>query len=44
MDVWGPEKLSDEKRPGFPEIVEDRYEQRSTIVTSQIPVEHTFTT
>ena len=42
LDDWGPEKLSDEQRRDLLEIVEDRYEQRSTIVTSQIPVDHWY--
>jgi DNA replication protein DnaC len=39
---WGPEKLNDEQRRDLLEIVEDRYEKRSTIVTSQVPVEHWY--
>ena len=42
LDDWGPEKLSDEQRRDLLEIVEDRYEKRSTIVTSQVPVEHWY--
>ncbi|WP_404926386.1 ATP-binding protein [Mesorhizobium sp. ORM16] len=42
LDDWGPEKLNDEQRRDLLEIVEDRYEKRSTIVTSQIPVEHWY--
>ena len=42
LDDWGPEKLSDEQRRDLLEIVEDRYEKRSTIVTSQIPVDHWY--
>jgi hypothetical protein len=38
----GAEKLSDEQRRDLLEIVEDRYEKRSTIVTSQIPVDHWY--
>ncbi|WP_246780668.1 ATP-binding protein, partial [Rhizobium sp. AQ_MP] len=38
----GPEKLSDEQRRDLLEIVEDRYERRSTIVTSQVPVDHWY--
>ena len=37
LDDWGPEKLDDQQRRDLLEIVEDRYERRSTIVTSQIP-------
>lgn len=39
LDDWGPEKLKDDQRRDLLEIVEDRYERRSTIVTSQIPVD-----
>ncbi|MBB5578035.1 DNA replication protein DnaC [Rhizobium paranaense] len=42
LDDWGPEKLTDEQRRDLLEIVEDRYEKRSTIVTSQIPVDHWY--
>ncbi|MBB2784865.1 UNVERIFIED_ORG: DNA replication protein DnaC [Rhizobium esperanzae] len=42
LDDWGPEKLNDEQRRNLLEIVEDRYERRSTIVTSQVPVEHWY--
>lgn len=40
LDDWGPEKLNDEQRRDLLEIIEDRYERRSTIVTSQVPVDH----
>lgn len=39
LDDWGPEKLNDDQRRDLLEIVEDRYECRSTIVTSQVPVD-----
>lgn len=39
LDDWGPEKLNDEQRRDLLEIVEDRYEKRSTILTSQIPLD-----
>ncbi|PWJ83837.1 IstB-like ATP binding protein, partial [Mesorhizobium loti] len=42
LDDWGPEKLNDEQRRDLLEIVEDRYEKRSTILTSQIPVDHWY--
>ena len=42
LDDWGPEKLDDDQRRDLLEIVEDRYERRSTIVTSQIPVERWY--
>ena len=39
LDDWGPEKLNDEQRRDLLEILEDRYEKRSTILTSQIPLD-----
>lgn len=42
LDDWGPEKLDDQQRRDLLEIVEDRYERRSTIVTSQIPVDRWY--
>jgi DNA replication protein DnaC len=42
LDDWGPEKLDDDQRRDLLEIVEDRYERRSTIVTSQIPVDRWY--
>lgn len=42
LDDWGPEKLGDEQRRDLLEIVEDRYGRRSTIVTSQIPVDQWY--
>jgi DNA replication protein DnaC len=39
LDDWGPEPLDAEQRRDLLEIVEDRYESRSTIVTSQLPVD-----
>jgi DNA replication protein DnaC len=39
LDDWGPEPLDAEQRRDLLEIVEDRYESRSIIVTSQLPVE-----
>jgi DNA replication protein DnaC len=42
LDDWGPEKLDDERRRDLLEIVEDRYERRSTIVTSQVPVDRWY--
>lgn len=37
LDDWGPEKLNSDQRRDVLEIIEDRYERRSTIVTSQVP-------
>ena len=42
LDDWGPEKLNDEQRRDLLEIIEDRYERRATIVTSQVPVDHWY--
>lgn len=42
LDDWGPETLDDDQRRDLLEIVEDRYERRSTIVTSQIPVDRWY--
>jgi hypothetical protein len=37
-----PKKLNDDQRLELLEIVEDRYERRSTVVTSQIPVDRWY--
>ena len=42
LDDWGPEKLDDEQRRDLLEIIEDRHERRSTIVTSQLPVDRWY--
>ncbi|MCD1636746.1 IS21-like element helper ATPase IstB [Martelella mediterranea] len=42
LDDWGPEKLNDDQRRDLLEIIEDRYERRSTIVTSQVPVDQWY--
>lgn len=39
LDDWGLSKLTAEQRRDLLEILEDRHEQRSTIVTSQLPIE-----
>jgi len=39
IDDWGLSKLMAEQRRDLLEILEDRYDSRSTIVTSQLPVE-----
>ncbi len=39
VDDWGLSVLSDAERRDFLEIMEDRYNVRSTIVSSQIPVD-----
>ena len=38
IDDWGPEPLNTEQRRDLLEIVEDRYEKGSLLMTSQIPV------
>jgi len=38
LDDWGPEPLSAEQRRDLLEIVEDRYEKGSLLITSPIPV------
>ena len=39
LDDWGPDRLTAPQRRDLMEIVEERYGRRSTIVTSQLPVE-----
>ena len=40
LDDWGLEPLDAAARHDLLEILEDRYGRCSTIVTSQVPVEH----
>ncbi|MDD9998997.1 MAG: IS21-like element helper ATPase IstB [Rhodospirillaceae bacterium] len=40
LDDWGLAKLTAPQRRELLEILEDRHERRSTLVTSQLPVEH----
>lgn len=40
LDDWGLAKLTAPQRRYLLEILEDRYQRRSTLVTSQLPVEH----
>lgn len=40
LDDWGLSKLTREQQRDFLEIIEDRYEIGSTIITSQLPVSH----
>lgn len=44
LDDWGPEPLDADQRRDLLEIVEDRYESRSIIVTSQLPVDRWYET
>ena len=39
LDDWGLPPLSDSHRRDLPEVLEDRHGLRSTLVTSQLPVE-----
>jgi DNA replication protein DnaC len=38
LDDWGPERLSAEQRRDLMEIVEDRYQNAATLITSQLPL------
>ncbi len=40
LDDWGLEPLTDTHRRDLLEILEDRYDRRSTLVTSQLAVKH----
>lgn len=40
MDDWGLALLTDSARRDLLEILDDRHRHRSTIVTSQLPLEH----
>jgi DNA replication protein DnaC len=42
LDDWGPEPLTAEQRRDLLEIVEDRYDAGSVIITSQVPVDHWY--
>ena len=39
LDDWGPETLSADRRRDLLEIVEDRYNRGSILITSQVPVD-----
>jgi DNA replication protein DnaC len=39
LDDWGPETLDAEQRRDLLEIVEDRYDRGSLLITSQVPIE-----
>lgn len=39
LDDWGPEKLNARQRRDLMEIVEERYQHGSILITSQLPVE-----
>jgi DNA replication protein DnaC len=38
IDDWGPEPLTADHRRDLLEIVDDRYEKGSLLITSQVPV------
>lgn len=40
IDDWGLSVLTDRERKDLLEILEDRHQRRSTIITSQLPIEH----
>jgi DNA replication protein DnaC len=40
LDDWGISPLSTEERTDLFEILEDRYDRRSTIVVAQLPIQH----
>ena len=40
LDDWGTARLTDEQRRDVFEILEDRYDRKSTLVTAQLPVKH----
>jgi DNA replication protein DnaC len=42
LDDWGPEPLSADQRRDLLEIVEDRYDAGSIIITSQLPVDRWY--
>jgi len=42
LDDWGPEQLNAEQRRDLLEIVEDRYDARSILITSQLPIDRWY--
>jgi DNA replication protein DnaC len=40
LDDWGTAPLTDEQRRDLFEIMEDRYDRGSTLITAQLPVKH----
>jgi DNA replication protein DnaC len=42
LDDWGLAPLTDEGRRDLWELLDDRYDRHSTLVTSQLPVEHWY--
>ena len=39
LDDWGPDRLTAPQRRDLMEIVEDRYQSGSTVITSQLPID-----
>ena len=42
IDAWGPEAFTADRRRDLLEIVEDRYDRGSIVITSQIPVDRWY--
>ena len=42
LDDWGPETLTADQRRDLLEIIDDRHEMRSVIITSQVPIEQWY--
>ena len=42
LDDWGPEPLNAEQRRDLLEIIEDRYDAGSILMTSQVPVDRWY--
>src|SRR3990167_5516121 len=40
LDDWGLTAFNNESRRDFLEMLDDRYQLRSTIITSQLPIAH----
>jgi len=38
LDDWGPETLNADQRRDLLEIIDDRHEMRSVVITSQVPI------
>lgn len=43
IDDWGIDPISPERRADLLEIIDDQYDQRSVIISSQLPIEHWHT-
>ncbi|MDO9246315.1 MAG: ATP-binding protein, partial [Phenylobacterium sp.] len=42
LDDWGPEILNADQRRDLLEIVEDRYDRGSVLITSQVPIDRWY--